>query len=81
MTVTWFRMQSWHASVEPFVNGQQPNVLCGRRGPFNAANDPFPPGGKSCESCLRSLARKVDESTYSETLRLVVPPSDDRITF
>jgi hypothetical protein len=58
MQVIWVKIRSWHA-----VENHALKTLCGRQvqGEVQAA---VLPGGKSCESCLRIIARqRYAEST------------------
>lgn len=50
---TWVQIRSWHA----YVGGGK--TLCGRTVTAAVPVD-FLPAGKSCETCLRSVARRVD---------------------
>jgi len=52
--ILWARIRSWHALDTSFTG----RTLCGRI-TTSAAIDPFPPG-KSCETCLRIVAKKAD---------------------
>ena len=49
----WVRIRSWHALAT--VDGK---TLCGRYAPVDSDTDTELPAAKSCESCLRIIARK-----------------------
>lgn len=51
---TWVRIRSWHASV----GGGR--TLCGRTVPADAEYLDTLPAAKSCETCLRGVARRED---------------------
>lgn len=53
MNVMWVRIRSWHA-----LSGTR--TVCGRQPALNAEVSDALPGAKSCETCLRLLARRVD---------------------
>ena len=50
----WVRIRSWHVLVGANT------TLCGRHASAGAETTDTLPAGKSCESCLRSLARRED---------------------
>lgn len=54
--MTWGRIRSWHAlpptrALVPF------RTLCGRNVPTENRRSESLPDGKSCETCLRALAK------------------------
>lgn len=59
MNVTWVRIRSWHALDLGDADFVMERTLCGRRGKGRERSDALP-AGKSCETCLRIMARKVD---------------------
>jgi hypothetical protein len=63
MKVAWVRIISWHALRVEALGGR---TLCGRAAAYNADISDEMPAGKSCESCLRIIARKVDDPTYPD---------------
>lgn len=56
--MTWVLIRSWHAVLTPTRVPGRHRTVCGR----NAFSDPVDdlPAGKSCETCLRIVARKAD---------------------
>lgn len=58
MNVDWVRIKSWHAVR--FNSGYGIGTYCGRRVDSGAEVTPELPTGKSCESCLRIIARHAD---------------------
>lgn len=57
MKIAWVRIVSWHALRVEALGGR---TLCGRTAAYNApVSDDMPPG-KSCETCLRVIASRVD---------------------
>jgi len=59
MDVTWGRIRSWHA-VQP-SRAIEPRSLCGRVIHSPADWSEALPPGKSCETCLRILAKRQGE--------------------
>jgi hypothetical protein len=57
MNVVWVRIISWHALRTEALGGR---TLCGRTAAYNAEMSDELPAGKSCETCLRGVARKTD---------------------
>ena len=56
----WVRIRSWHA-LSGLTAG---HTLCGRRAGSDAdVSDQLPSGEKSCETCLRLLARTLERTT------------------
>lgn len=55
MTILWVRIRSWHALRDD--NG---HTLCGRQPPIAPEWSEMLPAGKSCETCLRIVARRAD---------------------
>jgi hypothetical protein len=55
MDILWVKIQSWHAMAEDGLN-----TLCGRRAMEIEEHSDTLPAEKSCELCLRILARDVD---------------------
>jgi hypothetical protein len=60
MDRTWFRIVSWHAASGLISRGSQRKLLCGRWAAPDAEQSDELPSGKSCESCLRAIARQDD---------------------
>jgi hypothetical protein len=60
MNVVWVRIISWHALRVEALGGR---TLCGRTAAYNAPVSDDLPDGKSCETCLRIVARTVDDTT------------------
>jgi hypothetical protein len=58
MNVVWVRIRSWHAIGTFDLAGP---TLCGRRPKAQSDIASELPAGKSCETCLRIVARKADE--------------------
>ena len=54
--ILWARIRSWHA-LGPALTGR---TLCGRTASAESEVHDVLPGGKSCETCLRIVARKAD---------------------
>jgi hypothetical protein len=61
MNVQWVRIRSWHAvryqSLSLYL------TLCGRYSDQAPVDDL--PGGKTCESCLRIIAKQADKPTLN----------------
>ncbi len=57
--VTWFVIRSSHA-VRLVSRTNAPKALCGRWGPSNALTFDHMPDVKSCESCLRIIAKREE---------------------
>lgn len=56
MMILWAQIRSWHALGPDFTG----RTLCGRNAsPDREVHDKLP-AGKSCETCLRIVARKAD---------------------
>ena len=65
MSIVWVRIRSWHA-LRTFELAAP--TLCGRRAGPQADVSSELPAGKSCETCLRIVARKADTGpTYPDT--------------
>lgn len=58
MDIEWVQIRSWHAVATATRVANTYKTLCGRRA--SGAAEPELPAGKSCESCLRIVARKAD---------------------
>ncbi len=58
--MTWVLIRSWHAVATPTRVPGRSRTLCGRNA-FGTPVDELP-AGKSCESCLRIVARRADTS-------------------
>ena len=58
MDFSYVKIRSWHAVSTATRVPNNYVTLCGRRA--NGALEPDLPAGKSCESCLRIIARKAD---------------------
>lgn len=58
MDIEWVRIRSWHAVLTPTRLPSTYKTLCGRRGSGDTVTGL--PAGKSCESCLRIVARRAD---------------------
>lgn len=56
MNVQWIRIVSWH--IFRLTRSIEPRTQCGRTG--RGAVMDTRPDGKTCETCLRWLARQVD---------------------
>jgi hypothetical protein len=54
----WFKIRSWHALR--LTRSIEPRSLCGRIGTRDAEWSNTLPSEKSCETCLRIVARKAD---------------------
>lgn len=61
MNIEWVRIRSWHA-IRP-TRSIEPRTLCGRRAEANAETRSELSSERSCESCLRIVARQVDGGT------------------
>lgn len=60
MIVVWVEIRSWHAIR--LTRSQITTTRCGRTAPASApVSDTLPPG-KSCETCLRLIAREADRA-------------------
>ena len=57
MNVQWIRIVSWH--IFRLTRSIEPRTQCGRTG--RGAVMDTRPDGKTCETCLRWLARQVDQ--------------------
>ncbi len=58
--VTWVRIRSWHAASGLVSRAGGIKARCGRWvDPGNETSDTLP-AGKSCETCLRLVARDND---------------------
>jgi len=66
MDVQWFRIRSWHAVKLLSDRVGHTYALCGKQQSDAEIVDTLP-SGKSCESCLRILARRVDIQPEPET--------------
>jgi hypothetical protein len=58
MDVKWVKIRSWHAVAHIGLGADPSITLCGRKAGHELWDDL--PAERSCESCLRILARKVD---------------------
>ena len=58
MNVTWVRIRSWH--VVRLTRSIAPRTRCGRTASVDAETSDTLPAEKSCETCLRIIARDVD---------------------
>jgi hypothetical protein len=62
MSIFWYRLRSWHAATP--TRALEGRTFCGRQVPGNAEWSTDLPGtreGKSCENCLRILAKRTGE--------------------
>jgi hypothetical protein len=59
MNVQWVLIRSWHAVKGYSVDENRTRTVCGRNA-YSAAMEALP-GGKSCETCLRIVARQADQ--------------------
>lgn len=62
MGVEWVKVRSWHA-IRFDSRTSMHRTLCGRWASATAETQPDLPAGKSCESCLRIVARLADQNT------------------
>ena len=60
MGIVWVKIVSWHAIR--LTRSIAPRTLCGRQAAGDAETSDALPGAKSCETCLRIVARKADGS-------------------
>lgn len=58
----WVRIVSWHAVLTPTRVPETYRTRCGRT-VRNAETSDDLPAGKSCETCLRIVARQADKAT------------------
>lgn len=58
MDIEWVLIKSWHAIR--LTRSIEPRTLCGRKATRESETSPTLPAGKSCEACLRIVARKTD---------------------
>jgi len=58
MNIEWVLIKSWHAIR--LTRSIEPRTLCGRIAAGSAEVRTDLPAGKSCESCLRIVARLGD---------------------
>ena len=58
MNVTWVRIVSWHAVR--LTRSIAPRTRCGRTAAADAPIRTVLPAEKSCETCLRIVAREAD---------------------
>lgn len=71
---TWVKIDSWHWAIP----GTDPiETQCGRTADAGALTVDLLPGGKSCESCLRSYAREHDLPEVSLDLEGAEPAIGD----
>lgn len=56
--MVWVKIKSWHAVR--LTRSIEPRTLCGRKASGDAEVVDTLPAGKSCESCLRIVARRAD---------------------
>lgn len=59
MNIFWYQIRSWHAATP--TRALTSKTFCGRMVPVNAQWATERPSGKSCESCLRIIARMAGE--------------------
>lgn len=64
MNILWVQIRSAHA-IDDNV-GTHTRTLCGRVPSRDAVVYDTLPGGRSCESCLRIVARKADNDPVNE---------------
>lgn len=57
--MTWVLIRSWHAVLTPTRVSGRYRTMCGRTAFAEPVDDL--PAGKSCETCLRIVARKADQ--------------------
>ncbi len=60
MNVTWVRILSWHAASGLVSRGAKIHTRCGRWAAANSDMLEELPAGKSCETCLRIVAKRAD---------------------
>lgn len=58
MDISYVKIRSWHAVLTPTRVPDTYKTLCGRRASGDTVTDL--PAGKSCEACLRLVARRAD---------------------
>jgi hypothetical protein len=58
MGIEWVRIKSWHAVR--LTRSLTPRTLCGRDAGAGAETSAALPAGRSCENCLRIVARRAD---------------------
>lgn len=65
MNIMWIKVDSWHIKKAswPWAASYMVQTVCGLQREWDGTEIDRLPGGseKSCESCLRILARGVDE--------------------
>lgn len=54
----WFKIRSWHALK--LTRSIEPRAVCGKVGTGSSEWSATLPAEKSCETCLRIVARKAD---------------------
>ncbi len=59
MNVSWVRIRSWH--VVRLTRSIEYRTECGRTAPRKAETSDTLPAEKSCETCLRIIARRGDQ--------------------
>lgn len=64
MDVEWVKITSWHA-LRPYDHFG-PTTFCGRDAADADEVKMTLPGGKSCETCLRIVARRQDDEKGAE---------------
>jgi hypothetical protein len=57
VNIAWVRIRSWHALPLGALNFR---TVCGRTAKFDSEVVDELPADKSCETCLRIVARKAD---------------------
>lgn len=57
--IDWVEIKSWH--VVKLTRSIEARTLCGRAAKVGAEIKAELPAGRSCESCLRILARQIDQ--------------------
>lgn len=60
MVIEWVRIRSWHAIR--LTRSIEPRTLCGRKATGDAPLSDTLPADKSCETCLRIVARQADQA-------------------
>jgi hypothetical protein len=58
MQILWVKIQSWHAVK--LTRSLEDRTLCGRTAGADAETSDLLPAAKSCETCLRIVARRAD---------------------
>lgn len=58
MSIEWVKFNSWHAVR--LTRSLRARTMCGRVAKIGAETSSTLPADKSCESCLRIVARRAD---------------------